>query len=266
MRTENDYKLDFVYKIDTIKYHLRDCEEFVLYGSIGNLLNNIFDKYVSQKKTDVIYKLLDYEDYAITQPQRYMGNDTELRNEFQKIVEGGPQAADMRKFYSLNYIYRVAMSAALKKTPEYAEVEAEFAKWLATRPGVSESWREYAAAFNRSSKDKTRLPLDLNLKTLSANTTNAYFRKCLENNRPDKFTPGQVVKLKDMYKMKRGKDPFFHKYDKSIRDSQRIGTVLKKTNSKNNYNYGVGSREVRVMWFMTGEETNVQEKCLSRVD
>ena len=37
---------------------------------------------------------------------------------------------------------------------------------------------------------------------------------------------------------------------------------MKKEKAEANYNYGVGSREIRVLWFMSGEETTVQEKCL----
>jgi hypothetical protein len=259
MTSNNDYKLDFSYKFNGKKFNLKDCDKYNYWYSETTLLNTISGQYKSPERHFDLWSRLVNSDFVEVNPaieqlvRMYIDN-------------GGIEASRLKGLaidYSAERVYLNMHLEMVKRTSEYAEAETSFQNWLKSRPGIIRSWQQHVEKANARGSGYQQYPTELTLSVLSSNTGNGSFRRILEHNRPDRFVAGEVVKLKFQYINKRGRDPFYYKYDPEIKKADRVGTVLKKESADTNYNYGVGSREIRVLWFATGEETCAPEQSLS---
>lgn len=261
--TKNDYKLDFSYRYNDVKHTLRNCSLYYAMGANKSygLVNAIYEDYREKDRISELANLIKQED--IKEP--YAKEETRTAA-IEVMKKGGLNKVDYIKEYPEEYsyyipsAYRKAVEVAIGKTQEYMAAEASFQEWIKTRPGVRNCWVEYARKYN-AKKGYTYI-VEPTLKVLSDGFNVSGFRKLIEYNRPDKFSAGQVVRLKKEYINKRGKDPFYYKYNVE-RNAERIGTVLKKETAATMENYGEGSRHIRILWFMTGEESYIAEKCLT---
>jgi len=259
MSSNNDFKLDFAYSVNEVKYNLKDCGYLHYWRNKRHLLGAIAASCESdEQKYKELWSYMTEEDIA-NEPE-------EVVNSLKVLIENGGPKKCYAKGLAVNHsgeaFYNSIVGGMVRRTPEYKQAEIAFQAWLKARPGVASAWKEYATKANkRDAKVYERYATELTLHLLSTNTTNTNFRKILEHNRPDRFTAGQVVELKSDYLNKRGRDPFYYIYGE-VKNSPRIGTVLKKELSASNHNYGAGSREIRVLWFASGEESRIAEKCL----
>jgi hypothetical protein len=264
---KNDYKLDFNYNHTGVKYTLKACSPHLALnaGRKHGLFNGIYEDYVTNDRVAELTKFVSEADLNDAYDTLEMKNAA-----IQIIKEGGIHKVKLSDYlggndqYYIRSCYRRAVNIAIIRSPEYSAAEQSFQEWIKTRPGVRNSWVEYARKYNARHTGLNSYPVEPNLKIISEGMNIAGFRRIIECNRPDKFVAGQVVRLKQEYLNKRGKYPFYYNY-RIERNSERVGTVLKKEGVSAMVNYGQGSREIRVLWFITGEETHVAEKCLSVV-
>lgn len=152
------------------------------------------------------------------------------------------------------------MKEFIYTSPEWQKCEAAFQKWLKRRAGVANSWEQFVGEYNINKKTEVIKPNNLNLKTFSSYCHLKLFRNILENSRPIKIEAGSVVRLSDKYKSAYNYDPYY--WDHQNGHLERIGTVLQYTGDCATTKCGLGSREVRVMWFGSGKETKISEKAL----
>lgn len=258
------YKLDFKYKYNKKNYNAADCTLYQYGYSFGNgLLSAIHHTYIREDQRNEYWSKMQDTDI----PEHYTTNEhnIEVRDMFLDFIKSGKDITDYKapnhRYYELRDLHNTVAKQIAKRTPVYQEVVTNFNSWLKTRPGVVEVYSEYRKYHNSRVHDEDRqLPENIQFEIFGDISSTRKFKMMLENQRPLKFSTGDVVILKAEYRNKRGKDPFYYIYDQNITKMDRVGTVLKKIGT--NHSYGVGSREIRVLWFGTGQETCVMEKCL----
>jgi hypothetical protein len=270
----SSYKVDFTYKHDfpTLGERRYRADNLIKYSiswriADNSFLRDIHESYIQEKKETDFWACIDLnqEISLQTNVSEVAKNTIEYLN--QQTLEG-KSLSERHIPYEIRFVDHLAKKAAVK-TPEYKAAETAFSKWLKRREGVAAAWKVYAEEHNGriqrnhwTAYNTQPLPLELDLKNYASTKQTKNFRAVLEKSRPHKFYHGMVVRLKEEYLDKRGKDPFYWNYNPETRKSERVGTIVDRNGELGNGSYGEGSRTVKVMWFATGEETAVMEKCL----
>lgn len=280
MGTASQYKLDFGYKFGLGKKIYRFAT--IVDNSTYGLKNAIYSKYIADGRRDDFWAYAKPEDMDVNSIEQYCGTFADeavkpaLVEQLQKFLANKemPDILD-NSFYqyhhALKSFCRGVIRAIVKKTPEYTSMISEYESWLKKRPVIVQMFKDYVAEENKKCNDpntwryrSTGWSDSLELENFVEITQKREFRRILENTRPTKFPAGTVVRLKNSFLHSRSKDPFRYEYDPEVRKAERIGTVLKRSGT--NHNYGEGSREIRVLWFATGKESYVMERCLQIAD
>lgn len=273
----SQYKLDFHTTIDGKKYSLANL---VRYGRSG--LNGpaavIVDIYMSTGRRDELIALTDGSKIVKSAHKGFFRaycdkfkTDEEFWDWIDKERRAKP-GNDNADWWSFHDVLGKILSSAAVKTPLYLQLEKDFSSWLERRPGIVEAWKQYDLRRmanthryyfqNEAERLEYNKPLELNIGNFVANKQNRDFRSFLENSRPLKYNTGEIVKLRAEYLNKKGKDPF--RYRVELKGAVRLGVIAEQRFEKQD-SYGVGSREVNVMWFATGEESRIMERCIVRV-
>lgn len=278
----SQYKLDFKFKHkNTKKYNADEC---VLYHNSGyykswGLLSQIHKEYIDSGNEKNFWAMMQEGDY----PQEPGYQQEIVKKQFEEmlkfVADGKPSDQyrpedGSRPTYELNSVVNNVAKKIAMRTAAFQEAVTAFNEWIKTRPGVTEVYKVYRNDINariRANKalyeygnQREELPEELTLESFAQACGGRKFKSMVENSRPLKFSAGDVVRLKREFYDKRGKDPLYHSYDPDLKKMDRIGTVMKKIGA--NHTFGVGSREIRVMWFMNGQESAVMERCLKLVD
>lgn len=278
----SQYKLDFKFKYKNVKKY--NADECVLYHNSGyyrhwGLLSQIHKEYIESGNEKDFWAMMQEGDYP-TEPgfqQEMVKNQFEEMLKF--VADGKPcdqyrPEDGTRPTYELQSVTNIVAKKIAMRTSVFQEAATAFNEWIKTRPGVTEVYKVYRNEVNARLRSRQNtygygnqteeLPDELNLHSFAQACTGRKFKSMVENARPLKFSAGDVVRLKREFYDKRGKDPLYHSYNPDLKKMDRIGTVMKKIGA--NHTFGVGSREIRVMWFMHGQESAVMERCLKLVD
>jgi hypothetical protein len=275
----SQYKLDFKYKYKNVKKY--NADECILYHSSRyyrhwGLLRQIHKEYIDEQKNVDFWSMMLDTDYPT---EHHFQNET-IRNQFYEFVKSGKTIEEFkpedgsRTLYETSQVASMVAKKIAMRTSAFQDAKAAFSAWLKTRPGVETVYKVYREEVNNRIRAKKNtyeyghiqeeIPETLDLETFATACSGKNFKLTVENSRPLKFSAGDVVRLKREFYDKRGKDPLYYSYDKELKKMDRIGTVMKKIGT--NHTYGVGSREIRVMWFMHGAESAVMERCLKLVE
>lgn len=163
-----------------------------------------------------------------------------------------------------------AICAVVDATPEMAEVELAFQKWLKRREPVINAWNDYVKHMSDESKldywERKSGPMNPNTPITLMNVANAMrlirFRQMLETSRPYNLPIGSAVELADKYKNSRRYDPY---YWGEHRHKPRVGTIVKYVDDVSGKG-GTGSRMIQVMFFADGTIKNIPERGLMLYD
>ena len=271
------YKIDFHAVIDGRKYALGDLDIYDRGGNNRGPAVVVSRLYAEGEKRKQLIALMDKNRFKVNKDyaawfQKYSECDT-TENFWNYMQEIRKDYGNSNNWWNFGNFLGAAVNDAAKNLPEYVKLENDFQNWLKLRPGIVEAWNKFDTSRRASpnryhfNSDKERedfsKPLILNIENFVANRSDRRFREYLENDRPLKFKTGDVVQLKREYYAKKGKDPF--RYNADLRHTVRLGVVAEQKFDGQYGNYGVGSRSVNIMWFATGEETQVMERCLKLV-
>jgi hypothetical protein len=160
----------------------------------------------------------------------------------------------------------IDICAIVDSTPEMAEAQTAFDKWLKRREPVVYAWTDYVEYLNGPSVnyyDKHNITIPpigspVSLMSLANCVKRVKFRQMLETSRPYKMPIGSPVILADKYKNSWRYDPY---YWGEHRDKPRVGTIVKYADDVSGGG-GIGSRYVEVMFFADGTRKNIPERGL----
>ena len=144
--------------------------------------------------------------------------------------------------------FQAILAYLATQTLEFKKYDAAFDAWLKKRPGIVDVWQQH--------REERNLTDTLDVITLARMANDRDFRNLLENARPRTLKIGTLVQLKDVLKNNRNKDPFYWGEHK---DSPRLGMISKLYE---NNAFGYGSRQLRIMWIASSEETTMMERDL----
>ncbi len=273
----SQYKIDFHAMIDGEKYSLANLTRYGR-GKLNGPAAVIADIYIKTGRRDELLALTDDSKIVKKVHKAFFKayrDDFKTDDEFWKWIDAERRAKpgnDNADWWSFHDVLSEVIAPAVMKTPMYQKLENDFSAWLQRRPGIAEAWEKfdsYRAANthryyfqNDAERQEYQKPLELNIANFVMNKQDRYFRSLLENSRPLKYNTGEIVKLRAEYLNKKGKDPFRYRVD--LKGAVRLGVIAEQRFEKQD-SYGVGSREVNVMWFATGEESRIMERCIVRV-
>jgi len=280
--TSSQYKLDFKYKHGTKrKYNADECIFYhnSSYYRHQGLLSQIHRDYIESGKEKEFWSMMVDSDY----PEEVGFQQEIVKTQFQEmlkfVADGKPSEQyrpedGTRLTYEFQTVTNMVAKKIAMRTATFQDAVNAFNEWIKTRPGVAEVYNAYRVEVNARIRNRKstyeygsqgeELAEELTLYSFAQACNGRKFKSMVENSRPLKFSAGDVVRLKREFYDKRGKDPLYHNYNPDLKKMDRIGTVMKKIGA--NHTYGVGSREIRVMWFMHGQESAVMERCLKLVD
>lgn len=199
------------------------------------------------KFNDVEFRLNDFARYYSYHNKNELNNmsrfDTELhRTRFPDFKR--------ENYYSLTAQYMLDM---IKDDPIYTELHKAFDAWAKKRQGVKKCFEETFDGTKKMRWGDVIPKYDFNLFELARHDYQREFKTCLEKNRPTKIAVGDIVIL-SAKAPKSSYDPFY--WSTEHEKSPRIGVICKNTENTSGRS-GKGSLLMNVLWFASGENSQV---------